>query len=146
MLKHVHKWEKANGPVPDGVCLKCVDGGRLSTDPTNWIANPRGILPRLNGGRATRGIAYDKAPAGLNPVLMTMARVEHRPARSAVGARRWLDDRFQRICERASKAAGGPQCVRCAANQTADRASSAESLPSCTARHVCQALRHFPLF
>jgi hypothetical protein len=26
LLKHVHKWEKANGPVPDGLCLKCVDG------------------------------------------------------------------------------------------------------------------------
>lgn len=78
VLKHVHEWEKVNGATPDGMCLKCVDGNRLNTDPSNWIAIPRGVLPRLNGGRATRVMAYDTAPAELKPILMTMARVDHR--------------------------------------------------------------------
>ncbi|KQV83311.1 hypothetical protein ASC90_21965 [Rhizobium sp. Root1220] len=78
VLKHLHEWEKANGPVPDGMCLKCVNGNRLNTDPSNWLPIPRGVLPRLNGGRATRVMAYDTAPDELKPVLMTIARVEQR--------------------------------------------------------------------
>jgi hypothetical protein len=78
VLKHLHEWEKANGPTPEGMCLKCVDGNRLNTDPTNWICIPRGVLPRLNGGRATRVMAYDTAPDELKPVLMTIARVDQK--------------------------------------------------------------------
>jgi len=55
-----------------------LDGNRLNTDPTNWLCIPRGVLPRLNGGRATRVMAYDTAPDELKPVLMTMARVDHK--------------------------------------------------------------------
>jgi len=78
VLKHLHEWEKVNGPVPEGLCLKCLDGNRLNTDPTNWIAIPRGVLPRLNGGKATRVMAYDTAPNELKPVIMTMARVDQK--------------------------------------------------------------------
>jgi hypothetical protein len=78
LLKHLHLWEHKNGPVPEGHCLKCVDGNRLNTDPENWIAIPRGVLPRLNGGRATRVMAYDTAPAELKPTLMTIARLDHK--------------------------------------------------------------------
>lgn len=52
--KHVHLWEALNGPVPEGHCLKSLDGDRTNTAPANWIAIPRGALPRLNGGRASR--------------------------------------------------------------------------------------------
>jgi hypothetical protein len=76
--KHVHLWEAANGPVPAGHALKCLDGDRINTDPSNWTAIPRGMLPRLNGGRATRIMAYDTAPDELKPSLMAMARVEQR--------------------------------------------------------------------
>jgi hypothetical protein len=78
LLKHLHLWEQKNGPVPEGHCLKCVDGNRLNTDPENWIAIPRGVLPRLNGGRATRIMAYDTAPAELKPTLMTIARLDQK--------------------------------------------------------------------
>jgi hypothetical protein len=78
VLKHLHIWEQVNGPVPDGMCLKCLDGDRLNTDPSNWIAIPRGVLPRLNGGKSTRVMAYDTAPDELKPVLMAMARVDHK--------------------------------------------------------------------
>lgn len=78
VLKHVYAWEKVNGPVPAGMCLKSIDGNRLNTDPTNWLLLPRGVLPRLNGGRATRVMAYDTAPDELKPVLMTLARVDQK--------------------------------------------------------------------
>ncbi|KKX29208.1 HNH endonuclease signature motif containing protein [Rhizobium sp. LC145] len=78
VLKHIHLWEQANGPVPKGMCLKCIDGDRLNTDPSNWVLIPRGILPRLNGGRATRVMAYDTAPDELKPILLTIARVDHK--------------------------------------------------------------------
>lgn len=75
--KHVHLWEAANGPVPAGHCLKCLDGDKTNTDPSNWLLIPRGVLPRLNGGRATRVMPYAEAPAELKPVLLTMARLQH---------------------------------------------------------------------
>ena len=37
VLKHRHLWEAANGPVPKGMALKCIDGNRQNTDPSNWI-------------------------------------------------------------------------------------------------------------
>lgn len=77
-LVHLVEWEAINGPVPEGHCLKCLDGDRLNTDPANWIAIPRGVLPRLNGGRATRTIAYDTAPAELKPAVLAIAQIDHR--------------------------------------------------------------------
>ncbi|MGE0023971.1 MAG: HNH endonuclease signature motif containing protein [Hyphomicrobium sp.] len=73
--KHRWTWEQANGPVPEGMVLKCKDGNRLNTDPSNWELIPRGILPRLNG---KRGRGYDEAPAELKPTIMAAAKLEHR--------------------------------------------------------------------
>lgn len=75
--KHVYLWEQVNGPVPEGHCLKCLDGNKLNTDPSNWEAIPRGLLPRLNGGKASRTIAYDSAPAELKPAILTVAKIDH---------------------------------------------------------------------
>ena len=80
VLKHVHLWEAANGPVPDGFCLKCLDADRTNCDPANWALVPRGVLPRLNGGRATRVMAYDDASPEVRPTLLAMAMVEQRVA------------------------------------------------------------------
>lgn len=75
VLKHRYLWEKEHGPVPDGYCLKCLDGDKTNTDPSNWEAIPRAMLPRLNGrwGRTP----YDDAPDELKPVIMATARLEH---------------------------------------------------------------------
>lgn len=35
-LKHVHNWEKINGPVPKGHCLRCIDGDIKNCEPSNW--------------------------------------------------------------------------------------------------------------
>lgn len=73
--KHRHLWEQVNGPIPDGMALKCLDGDKLNTDPSNWELIPRGLLPRLNG---RRGVKYDTAPAELKPTIMALAKVKHR--------------------------------------------------------------------
>lgn len=74
VMKHKWLWEKAHGPVPEGMALKC-KGDRLNTDPSNWELVPRGLLPRLNG-KSGRG--YDYAPAELKPTIMAVAKLEHR--------------------------------------------------------------------
>jgi hypothetical protein len=76
--KHVWLWERANGPVPDGHCLKCLDGDKTNTSPANWECIPRAVLARLNGGRNRKRLAYDAASPEVKPVLMTIAKIEHR--------------------------------------------------------------------
>lgn len=74
VLKHRWLWEKANGPVPEGHRLKCLDGDKANCDPSNWEALPKALAPRLNG-RFGRG--YDEAPAELKPTIMAIAKLEH---------------------------------------------------------------------
>ena len=57
-----HAAGAADGPVPDGHRLKCLDGDKTNCDPSNWEAVPMALAPRLNG-RFGRG--YDTAPAEL---------------------------------------------------------------------------------
>lgn len=78
VLKHKHEWEKANGPLPEGYALKCLDGDRTNCDPGNWEAIPRAILPRLAGGnRYHRVLAFDDAPDELKPTVLAIAKLKH---------------------------------------------------------------------
>lgn len=72
--KHRWLWEQEHGPVPDGMRLKCLDGDKTNTDPSNWEALPKALSPRLNG-RFGRG--YDSAPAELKPTIMATTKLEH---------------------------------------------------------------------
>ncbi|HEY1753701.1 MAG TPA: hypothetical protein VGG29_20760 [Caulobacteraceae bacterium] len=85
---HLIRWEAANGPVPDGHCLKCLDGQRANTDPANWLPIPRGLLPRLNGGPAKSFMAYDEASPEVRPALLSIARLDHRARASRKAAAR----------------------------------------------------------
>ncbi|MGS4945560.1 HNH endonuclease signature motif containing protein [Meridianimarinicoccus sp. RP-17] len=71
---HLIEWERVNGPVPDGHCLKCLDGDKSNTDPSNWALVPRAMLPRL-AGRWSLG--YDEAPPELRPTILAAARLQH---------------------------------------------------------------------
>ena len=82
--KHRWLWEKANGPVPEGHCLKSLDGDKTNTDPANWIAIPRAMMPRLNG---RFGRNYDSAPAELKPLILATVRLEHAAREAAKGER-----------------------------------------------------------
>ena len=73
-FKHRWLWEKANGPLPSGHALKCIDGDKTNTDPANWEAIPKALLPRLNG---RFGRDYDTAPAEVKPTIMAIAKLEH---------------------------------------------------------------------
>ena len=84
MLKHRWLWEQANGPVPEGMCLKCLDGDRTNCDPSNWELVPRALLPQLNG---RWGLAYDAAEPEVKPLLLTQAKIKHRLG-SLAGQRR----------------------------------------------------------
>ena len=75
VFKHKYLWEQANGPVPEGHCLKCLDGDKTNCDPANWVAIPRAMLPRLNG---RFGRDYENTPAELKPTILAIARLEHR--------------------------------------------------------------------
>ena len=81
--KHRWQWERENGPVPDGHCLKCLDGDKTNCDPSNWIAVPRSLLPRLSG-RWTE-MKYDDAPDELKPALLAIARLEDKARRGRKG-------------------------------------------------------------
>jgi hypothetical protein len=80
VLKHKYLWELKNGPVPEGHALKCLDGNRQNTAPSNWEAVPRAMLPRLAGkaGRYKRVLAYDDAPPELRPTVMAIAKLSHK--------------------------------------------------------------------
>jgi hypothetical protein len=75
VLKHRYLWVQKNGPVPEGMCLKCLDGNRLNTDPSNWEAISRATIPYL-GGRF--GMDYDNAAAELRPTIMAIAKLKTR--------------------------------------------------------------------
>lgn len=74
---HLIEWEAINGPVPEGWCLKCL-GDKLDTNPVNWEAVPRALLPRLNGGRFKTKLAYAEAAPELRPTILAIAKLEHR--------------------------------------------------------------------
>ena len=78
---HLIRWEEKNGKLPQGMCLKCLDDNRLNTDPSNWEAIPRGMLPFLNGGRASSH-RYDEMPEELKPSVLALARLKHAKSRA----------------------------------------------------------------
>jgi hypothetical protein len=84
VLKHRYVWEQANGPLPKGTALKCLDGNKQNCDPSNWEAVPRALLPRLAGGnRYRRVLAFDDAAPELRPTILAVAKLEH-AARNAI--------------------------------------------------------------
>jgi len=73
---HLLNWESEYGALPAGHCLKCLDGNKGNTAPSNWELIPRALLPRLNSRWGKR--RYDHAPDELKPTIMAVAKLEHR--------------------------------------------------------------------
>lgn len=78
---HLLNWEQKHGSLPDGHCLKCIDGDKSNTATTNWMAIPRALLPRLNG-RWTL-LNYDNAEPELRPYILAAAKLKHAARESA---------------------------------------------------------------
>lgn len=74
MHEHRWNWEQANGPLPKGHALKCLDGNRQNCAAENWVAVPRNLLPRL-AGRWSQ--PYDTAPPEVRPALLATAHLAH---------------------------------------------------------------------
>lgn len=72
---HLINWEAANGPIPDGHCLKCLDGDKTNCDPSNWKLISRAMLPRLSGRWR---LGYDDAPPELKPTVLAVAELEQK--------------------------------------------------------------------
>lgn len=72
---HLINWEAEHGPIPEGHCLKCLDGNKTNCDPANWKLIPRAMLPRL-AGRWRLG--YNEAPPELKPTVLAVAELEHK--------------------------------------------------------------------
>jgi hypothetical protein len=87
VLKHRWLWEQANGPIPASHALKCLDGDKQNTDPSNWEAVPRALLPRLAGkvGRYKRCLAYDDAATEVRPALLAIAKLSDAARRARDG-------------------------------------------------------------
>lgn len=47
-LKHLHEWEKINGKLPKGYCLRSIDGTKQNTSPDNWELISRAENMKLN--------------------------------------------------------------------------------------------------
>lgn len=78
VLKHKYLWEKKNGKLPKGHCLKCLDGNRQNTTPSNWEAVSRGILPFLvKGGKSKNNYDYDEMPDEIKPSVLALAKVKY---------------------------------------------------------------------
>lgn len=73
VFKHRWLWEQQSGPLPEGHVLKCL-GEKSNPDPSNWVAIPRAMLPRLNG---RFGRDFDNAPPELKQTILKIARLEH---------------------------------------------------------------------
>lgn len=71
--KHRHEWEKANGPIPDGHALKCMDGDKTNCDPSNWELISRALLPKL-----TRKRRFESLPNELKPTALAVTKLEHK--------------------------------------------------------------------
>jgi hypothetical protein len=71
---HLIRWEERHGPVPEDHCLKCLDSNKANTDPDNWMAIPRTLLPRLNS--RWKPLRYEEAEPELKPFLLAVARLE----------------------------------------------------------------------
>lgn len=71
VLKHYLRWEEINGAVPRGCVLKCLDGNRTNTAPSNWACVPSGVINRL------RKRNFNDAPTNLRPTIITVSKLEH---------------------------------------------------------------------
>lgn len=74
VLKHKYLWEQKHGPVPPGMCLKCLDGNRQNTDPSNWEAVPRAVNALLNGRWS---VGYDEVIPEARPAALTLAKLKY---------------------------------------------------------------------
>jgi hypothetical protein len=78
---HLVNWEAINGPLPKGHCLKCRDGDKSNTDPSNWQLIPLGVNALLNSRWSK--LRYNDAPDELKSIVMAVAKLKHARSKKA---------------------------------------------------------------
>ncbi|MBU1138823.1 MAG: HNH endonuclease [Proteobacteria bacterium] len=68
--KHVVEWEKVHGQVPDGFCIRFVDGDKTNFNIENLTLVNRGENARLNQ------MGYNSQPSEIKPTVMALAKVD----------------------------------------------------------------------
>lgn len=69
--KHRHLWKLKNGPIPDGMVLKCMDGNKQNCKPSNWQLIDRALLPKL-----TKAKKFERLPNDLKPTVINIVKLE----------------------------------------------------------------------
>jgi hypothetical protein len=69
-LKHVHVWEKKNGPVPKGKVVAFINGDNRICDPENLMLISRAELLTLNQH------GYKDTPAELKPSILALSKLQ----------------------------------------------------------------------
>ena len=68
--KHVHIWEQAHGPIPEGMIVAFRDGDKLNIEPENLMLISRAELLRLNQHD------YKNTPDELKPNVLALSKLE----------------------------------------------------------------------
>lgn len=74
VMKHKRLWEMKHGPTPAGTCLKCLDGNKQNTDPSNWKLISRGALGIIN--RAWNGLDFEAAHPDVKLSIIAIAELK----------------------------------------------------------------------
>lgn len=69
---HVLVWEKANGKVPDGYCLKFIDNDKLNCRLENLMLISKSVMPRLNSENPA-----DTGDPSLNKAIILTETLKH---------------------------------------------------------------------
>lgn len=70
--KHLWLWEQANGPIPDGHCVRFKDGNKRNFDMENLVLVSRGV----NGVLNKRG--YGRLPQQFRDTAIVVAKIEEK--------------------------------------------------------------------
>jgi len=68
--KHVVLWEQHHGPVPEGMCVRFLDGDRLNVTLDNLVLVSRGVHARLTV------MGFSDQHAEVKPALIGLARLD----------------------------------------------------------------------
>jgi HNH endonuclease len=71
--EYLHKvlWKEANGPLPEGLELNCIDGNKANSDPSNWEPVSRSVITRIS--RLQTAIGDDPE---LRPAIRNLAKLQ----------------------------------------------------------------------
>jgi mRNA-degrading endonuclease RelE of RelBE toxin-antitoxin system len=68
-LLHIVEWEKVNGPLPKGHCLRNRNGNKLNTDPDNWELITRSENMKLN--------TIHRFPDSIKSTIKLLSKLKH---------------------------------------------------------------------